>query len=164
MRIAFGNDHRGTHLRESILEYLEQHDHQVIDVGAPTRTPVDYPDVAARVGRLVASGQADRGILICGTGLGMCIAANKVHGVRAVPCHDDLTAELSRTHNDANVLCLSGDMIGQRLMERILDIWLTTPFQGGRHERRLRKIAELEREAEHLSGGATEQPQSSDDQ
>ncbi len=160
MRVAFGNDHRGSHLRETALEYLKEHDYEVIDVGTPSRDPVDYPDVAARVGHLVAEGQADRGILICGTGLGMCIAANKIPGIRAVPCHDDLTAELSRTHNDANVLCLPGDMIGQRLMKRILDIWLTTPFQGGRHERRLRKIAELEREVKQMADNGTSEQQS----
>ena len=97
--------------------------------------------------RKVAAGLADRGILICGTGLGMCIAANKFHGVRAAPCHDDLTAELSRRHNDLNVLCLSADMLGERLIDRMVEIWLTTPFEGGRHARRVEKIAALEQEA-----------------
>ena len=91
------------------------------------------PDMAAIVARKVSGGEADRGILICGTGLGMCIAANKFHGVRAAPCHDDLTAELSRRHNDLNVLCLSADLLGERLIDRMVEIWLTTPFEGGRH-------------------------------
>ena len=95
--------------------------------------------------RRVSNGDVDRGILICGTGLGMAIAANKFPGVRAAPCHDDLTAELSRRHNDLNVLCLSGDMLGERLVDRLVEIWLNTPFEGGRHARRVRKIDQLER-------------------
>ena len=117
---------------------------EVVDVGSHGPEPVDYPDVAALVGRKVASREVDRGILICGSGLGMCIAANKIPGVRAAPCYDDVTAELSRRHNDLNVLCLSGDMLGDRLVDRLVEIWLKTPFEGGRHARRLRKIGALE--------------------
>jgi ribose 5-phosphate isomerase B len=92
----------------------------------------------------VAEGSVDRGILICGTGIGMSIAANKVHGVRAAPCHDDITAELSRRHNDANVICLSADLLGERLIDRMIEIWLATQFEGGRHARRVEKIKNIE--------------------
>ena len=95
----------------------------------------------------MSRGEVDRCILVCGTGLGMCIAANKLPGVRAAPCHDDLTAEISRRHNDLNVLCLSADMLGERLIDRMVELWLTTPFDGGRHARRLDKIAAMERES-----------------
>ena len=115
-------------------------------MGSNDPEPVDYPDVADAVGRKVAGGEADRGILVCGTGLGMCIAANKVTGVRAAPCHDDLTAEMSRRHNDLNVLCLSADMLGERLIDRMVKIWLDTPFEGGRHARRVDKITGIEEE------------------
>ena len=120
----------------------------MIDVGTFSPDAVDYPDIAADVARKVSRGEVDRGILVCGTGLGMCIAANKVHGVRAAPCHDDITAEMSRRHNDSNVLCLSADMLGERLIDRMVEIWLTTPFEGGRHARRVDKITELEHEVE----------------
>ena len=113
-------------------------------MGSHGREDVDYPDVAQVVARKVGSGEVDRGILICGTGLGMCIAANKIPGIRAAPCYDDITAEMSRRHNDLNVLCLSGDMLGERLVDRLVEIWLTTPFEGGRHARRIQKIAALE--------------------
>jgi ribose 5-phosphate isomerase B len=120
--------------------------HEAVDVGAFSADSVDYPDIAADVGRRVSRSEVDRGILICGTGLGMCIAANKVDGVRAAPCHDDITAELSRRHNDSNVLCLSADLLGERLIDRMIEIWLTTPFEGGRHARRVEKITALEHE------------------
>ena len=122
--------------------------HEVIDVGTFSPDAVDYPDIAADVAHKVSRDEVDRGILVCGTGLGMCIAANKVPGVRAAPCHDDITAEMSRRHNDSNVLCLSADLLGERLIDRMIEIWLTTPFEGGRHARRVDKITELEREAE----------------
>ena len=92
----------------------------------------------------MSSGEVDRGILLCGSGIGMCIAANKIPGVRAAPCHDDLSAEMSRRHNDLNVLCLSADMLGERLIDRLVEVWLSTPFEGGRHSRRIEKINELE--------------------
>jgi len=131
-------------MRTKLVELLVQLGQEVVDVGSHGPDPVDYPDIAATVGRKVASHEVDRGILICGSGLGMCIAANKIRGVRAAPCYDDVTAELSRRHNDLNVLCLSGDMLGDRLVDRLVDIWLRTPFEGGRHARRLKKITELE--------------------
>jgi len=145
MRIAVGSDHRGYSLRAKVVQLLKRLDQDVSDVGTDNPEAVDYPDIAAEVARRVSSGDVDRGILICGTGLGMCIAANKFPGVRAAPCHDDLTAELSRRHNDLNVLCLSGDMLGERLVDRLVEIWLKTEFEAGRHERRVQKIADLEK-------------------
>src|SRR5512135_3428655 len=127
MRIAVGNDHRGCAIRAKTVELLQRLGHEVIDVGSYSCEPVDYPDVALLVAHKVSRGEVDRGILICGTGLGMCIAANKVPGVRAAPCHDDITAEMSRRHNDANVLCLSADLLGEKLIDRMIEIWLTTP-------------------------------------
>jgi ribose 5-phosphate isomerase B len=147
MRIVIGSDHRGFSVKSKLQEVLTRLGHEVDDVGTHSAESCDYPDVAAKVGERVSQGQADRGILICGTGLGMCIAANKFHGVRAAPCHDDLTAELSRRHNDLNVLCLSADLLGERLIDRMVEIWLSTPFEGGRHARRVEKIAELEKKA-----------------
>jgi ribose 5-phosphate isomerase B len=144
MRIAVGSDHRGVDMRLKLVELLHRLGQQVEDVGSHGHEAVDYPDIAAIVAQKVGSREADRGILICGSGLGMCIAANKVPGVRAAPCYDDVTAELSRRHNDLNVLCLSGDMLGDKLVDRLVEIWLKTPFEGGRHARRLAKIASLE--------------------
>lgn len=144
MRIAVGSDHRGVDMRVKLVELLGRLGQQVVDVGAYEREEDDYPDIAAVVARKVSNREVDRGILICGTGLGMCIAANKVPGVRAAPCYDDLTAELSRRHIDLNVLCLSGDMLGERLVDRLVEVWLATDFEGGRHTRRIEKIAELE--------------------
>src|SRR5262249_23926860 len=117
---------------------------EVIDFGPEGTASVDYPDFAFQVAQAVGSGQVDRGILICGTGIGMCIAANKIKGVRAAPCHDRITAELSRSHNDSNIMCLSGDLLGEELIERMIRIWLTTPFEGGRHARRVEKITRFE--------------------
>jgi len=144
MRIAVGSDHRGVELRAKLIEFLEHLGQEVVDAGSHGDQAVDYPDVAATVARKVASHEVDRGILVCGTGVGMCIVANKIPGVRAAPCHDDVTAELSRRHNDLNVLCLSGDLIGEKLADRLVEIWLNTPFEGGRHARRNQKIAALE--------------------
>ena len=144
MRIAVGSDHRGVEMRHKIVSLLSQLGQEVVDIGTRDPNPVDYPDVAAAVAGRVSRGEVERGILICGSGLGMCIAANKFPGVRAAPCHDDLTAEMSRRHNDLNVLCLSGDILGDRLVDRLVSIWLNTEFEGGRHARRVKKIAELE--------------------
>lgn len=146
MRIAVGSDHRGYSVRSKLIDQLRRLGHEVEDLGAFKDESVDYPDVAALVAGKVSQQQADRGILVCGTGLGMCIAANKFPGVRAAPCHDDLTAEMSRRHNDANVLCLSADLLGERIMDRILETWLSTAFEGARHSRRVEKIGDLERQ------------------
>jgi ribose 5-phosphate isomerase B len=148
MRVAIGADHRGFAIRVKLVDLVRKLGHEVIDVGSFSPDAVDYPDIAADVAHKVCHGEVDRGILVCGTGLGMCIAANKVHGVRAAPCHDDITAEMSRRHNDSNVLCLSADMLGERLIDRMVEIWLSTPFEGGRHARRVDKIMELEREVD----------------
>ncbi len=145
MKIAIGSDHRGFNVKAKLLELAPRLGHTIEDVGTYSAESCDYPDAAAIVAGKVSRGEIDRGILICGTGIGMCIAANKVPGVRAAPCHDDLTAELSRRHNDLNVLCLSADMLGERLIDRMVEIWLNTPFEGGRHARRIEKIAELEK-------------------
>ncbi len=149
MRIAVGTDHRGYHIRSKLVDLLERLGHEVDDVGTFSEGAVDYPDVAAQVAQKVSHGEVDRGVLVCGTGLGMAIAANKFHGVRAAPCHDDLTAEMSRRHNDSNILCLSSDLLGERLIDRMVELWLSTPFEGGRHARRIEKIDEIEREVEN---------------
>jgi ribose 5-phosphate isomerase B len=153
MRIAIGTDHRGFELRAKVVELVKQLGHEAIDVGAFSADAVDYPDIAAAVAWKVNRGEVDRGILICGTGIGMCIAANKVPGVRAAPCHDDITAEMSRRHNDANILCLSADMLGERLIDRMVELWLATKFEGGRHARRVDKITALEHEVEKEQHG-----------
>jgi ribose 5-phosphate isomerase B len=147
MRIAVGSDHRGVELRAKLVGFLHSLGQEVIDLGTHESQDVDYPDVAAMVARKVAARDVDRGILICGTGVGMCIAANKIPGVRAAPCHDDITAEISRRHNDLNVLCLSGDLLAEKLADRLVEIWLKTPFDGGRHARRNQKILALEAHA-----------------
>ncbi|HEX3872201.1 MAG TPA: ribose 5-phosphate isomerase B [Pirellulales bacterium] len=145
MRIAVGSDHRGFAVKERILEMLRRQQVEVVDAGTHDAESVDYPDIAAVVAQMVSRGEVERGILICGTGIGMCITANKFAGVRAAPCHDDLSAEMSRRHNDLNVLCLSSDMLGERLIDRMIEIWLKTEFEGGRHARRVGKIADIEK-------------------
>ena len=144
MRIAIGSDHRGYDVKRRIRSLLEQMGHEVLDFGPDSSESVDYPDFAFQVAQAVAEGRVERGVLVCGTGIGMCIAANKVKGVRAAPCHDSITAEMSRRHNDANVLCLSADLLGEELIERMVRIWLETPFEGGRHARRVEKITRFE--------------------
>jgi ribose 5-phosphate isomerase B len=144
MKIAIGSDHRGFDAKRRLTPILRQLGHEVIDVGANANESVDYPDYAYQVATAVGEGKVDRGILICGTGIGMCIAANKVKGVRAAPCHDSITVEMSRRHNDANVLCLSADLLGDELIGRIVRSWLETEFEGGRHARRVDKIKRIE--------------------
>ena len=146
MKIAIGSDHRGVDTKRRLAANLRAMGHEVADLGVDGTESVDYPDYAYAVGKLVGAGQAERGVLICGTSLGMCIAANKVHGVRAASCHDNFTAEMSRRHNDANVLCLSADLIGEELIDRIVRVWMETPFEGGRHARRVEKITKIEAE------------------
>lgn len=146
MRIAIGSDHRGYDVKRRIVSLLQRLGHEVLDVGPVSGENVDYPDFAFQVAQAVSQGRVDRGILTCGTGIGMCIAANKVAGVRAAPCHDSITAEMSRRHNDANVLCLSADLLGGELLDRMVKIWLETDFEGGRHARRVEKIGRFEKE------------------
>ncbi len=149
MRVAIGSDHRGFSLKGRLSDLLQQFGHEVQDVGAYSAESCDYPDFAAVVARKVSLGEADRGILVCGTGIGMAIAANKTPGVRAAPCNDELTAEISRRHNDLNVLCLSADMLGEKRIDHLVKLWLETEFEGGRHERRVEKITALERFGEN---------------
>ncbi len=144
MNIILGSDHRGFAAKQRLLKLLPTLGHQVTDAGTPTAETCDYPDFAFAAGGMVGRGEQERGILICGTGIGMCIAANKVPGVRAAPCHDSVTAEMSRRHNNANILCLSADLLGEEMIERIVKIWLETEFEGGRHARRVDKIMKFE--------------------
>ena len=145
MKIVLASDHRGLNVRETILEYLRTlSEHTVVMVDEASAGSTDYPDIAALVAQSISSGTADRGILICGTGIGTCIVANKFPGVRAAPCHNEVVAELSRKHNDSNVLCLSGDLLGERSSVAVVAAWLGALFEGGRHCIRLEKIHRLE--------------------
>jgi ribose 5-phosphate isomerase B len=144
MKIAIGNDHRGFEAKQQIKSIITQLGHEVIDVGSNDSNPVDYPDPAYLAATAVSKKQADRAILVCGTGIGMCITANKIKGIRAALCHDELSARISRHHNDANVLCISGDLTGEVLLRKIVEVWLDTEFSGGRHQRRIEKIAAIE--------------------
>ena len=145
MKIAIGSDHRGYAVKQRLLALLAKLGHEVRDVGVGTGDGAcDYPDYAIPVAEMVAGGQTDRGILVCGTGFGMCIAANKVKGIRAVSCRDPIEAEMSRRHNNANVLCMSADFLGQELIDRLVQVWLTTDFEEGRHQRRVDKITSYE--------------------
>lgn len=146
MKVVIASDHRGVRMKSQVLQRLQELGAETVDLGPQDETPVDYPDFAAPVAGRVSRGEADRGILICGTGAGMCIAANKFRGVRAVTCHDETTAEVTRRHNDANVLCLSADLISEKRLGHMLELWLKTEFEGGRHARRLQKVATIERE------------------
>jgi ribose 5-phosphate isomerase B len=152
MKIAIGSDHRGYDPKRRIVSLLQRMGHEVLDMGPASADSVDYPDFAFQVAQAVSEKRVDRGILICGTGIGMCIAANKVHGVRAAPCHDSITAEMSRRHNDANVLCLSADLLGGELLDRMVRIWLETDFEAGRHARRVEKIMRFEAASEGQAG------------
>src|SRR5437867_2965576 len=140
MRIAIGSDHRGYDVKRRIRSLLEQIGHEVLDFGPDSNESVDYPDFAFQVAQAVAEGRVERGVLVCGTGIGMCIAANKVKGVRAAPCHDSITAELSRRHNESNILSLSAALLREELIARMIRIWLETPFNGGRPARQVAKM------------------------
>jgi ribose 5-phosphate isomerase B len=141
IRIAIGADHGGFELKEKARQYLAAKGCEVQDVGTHSTASVDYPDFAQKVAEQVAAQRADFGVVICGTGLGVAMTANKVRGIRAAPCNDTLSAHFARSHNDANVLTMGGRMICAATAEKILDIWLATPFEGGRHQRRVDKIA-----------------------
>ncbi|HUF37712.1 MAG TPA: ribose 5-phosphate isomerase B [Anaerolineales bacterium] len=142
--VALGADHGGYHLKETLKRHLEAQGHAVVDCGTHSTDSVDYPDFARAVADLVGQGKAWRGIVIDGAGIGSSMAANKVRGVRASLCYDHATARNAREHNDANVLTLGAGLIGESLAIQIVDIWLTTPFGGGRHARRVDKIMEIE--------------------
>jgi len=143
-KIAIGSDHAGFGLKEEILELLKGLDIEIVDCGTNTTESVDYPDFGARVSELVSSGKAERGILVCGTGLGMSMVANKYPNVRAALCNDLFSAKMSRLHNDANILVMGGRVIGKDLAAEIVKVWLSTPFEGDRHLKRLHKIKKIE--------------------
>lgn len=147
MRISIGSDHRGVHIKAKLIASLTTAGHEVTDMGTDCEDSCDYPDFASAVCRQVAAGECERGILICGTGIGMAIAANKFRGVRAANCYDEVMAEMCRRHNNVNVLCLPGDLIGDRPIDDLVTLWLTTKFEAGRHERRLNKIVDIENDS-----------------
>lgn len=144
MRVAVGADHAGYELKQHLAAVLRENGHDIEDFGPSGLVSVDYPDFAAAVGRAVAGGTADRGILVCGTGIGMAIAANKIPGIRAANCNDLFMAQLCRRHNDANVLALGGRILGTSYADAIVRAFLDTPYEGDRHKVRLDKIASLE--------------------
>ncbi len=145
MKVAIGSDHAGFHLKEELKKTLEDLGVSYEDVGTNSASSVDYPDYAEKVARAVAEGRVDRGILCCGTGLGMCISANKIHGVRAVTAHDVFSAEMSRRHNNANVLTMGERVVGPGIADQVLRVWINTEFEGGgRHEARVNKMMVLD--------------------
>jgi len=163
MKIAIACDHRGFTVKERLKVWLQEQGHEVVDFGTHSDAACDYPDMALAAAKSLCRGKVDRAILICGTGIGMSITANKVPGVRAALVHDTVSAELSRRHNDANCLCLPGDMLTDGMAIQLVEVWLDTPFDGGRHERRLKKIAEYEQQV--LQGYACDEhipPQGTD--
>ncbi|HUT33576.1 MAG TPA: ribose 5-phosphate isomerase B [Planctomycetota bacterium] len=145
MKVAVGSDHAGLPAKLRAVETLKQLGCEVEDVGTNGDASCDYPDYAVEVAHRVATRRADLGVLCCGTGIGMSITANKVPGIRAALCHSDFTAEMARRHNDANVLCFGGRVLDERMIDQVVRRFVGTPFDGGRHTRRLRKIADLER-------------------
>ena len=144
MKIALCSDHRGYHAKERIKAMLTGMGHEVTDFGCSSPASCDYPEIALPGAESVARGETERGIMVCGTGIGMSLTANKVKSIRAALCHDELTAVLSRKHNDANVLCLPADLVGEELIKRMVHVWLDTRFEGGRHARRLARISDFE--------------------
>jgi ribose 5-phosphate isomerase B len=146
MKVAIACDHRGYTVKQRIVAQIADRGHEVLDFGTDNPKACDYPDYGIPAAKAVALGQADRGILIDGSGIGMSIIANKLPGIRAAICHDELTAEISRRHNNANILCFAADLLGDELIRRIIDAWLLTPFEEGRHARRVEKLAQLERQ------------------
>lgn len=145
MKIAIGCDHGGITLKDSIVNYLEERGVKIEDFGTFGTESVDYPDFAYKVARSVADGKADKGILMCGTGIGISIAANKVNGIRCALCHNTETAKLTALHNDSNVLAMGGRVIDSDTAVNIVKTWLDTPFEGGRHINRINKISEIEK-------------------
>ncbi|MGD1119023.1 MAG: ribose 5-phosphate isomerase B [Dehalococcoidales bacterium] len=143
MRIAIGNDHRGCELKNTVIKVVMEAGHEFRDFGCYTEDAVDYPDIAVQVAEAIVRGELDRGILICGTGIGMCIAANKVRGIRAAQCYDVFTAHRSRLHNDAQICCLAAEE-GDTKVKVIVEDFLNTEFEGGRHIARINKIKEIE--------------------
>jgi ribose 5-phosphate isomerase B len=145
MRVSMGSDHAGYRLKEELKAFLQSEGHEVLDVGTDSEETVDYPDFCAAAARAVIDGRTDRAIVLGGSGQGEQLAANKVRGTRAALCNDLHLAQLSRRHNDANVLAMGGRIVATELAKEIVRLWLATPFDGGRHARRLEQIAEIER-------------------
>ncbi len=146
MKIAIGSDHLGLELKNIIRDFLKDKKIEVNDFGTMSKEPIDYPDIAKKVAKIVAREDYERGILICGTGIGMAIAANKVKGIRAAVCHDLYSAERSRKSNNAQIMTMGALIIGPELAKKLVDVWLNSEFQGGRSERKVRKIMEIEAE------------------
>ena len=144
MKIAVACDHGGLQLKRALVRYLTSKGHEVIDFGTDTEESCDYPDYALPAAEAVAAGRCERGILVCGTGIGVSLVANKVPGIRCAHCHDTYSAKYTRLHNDANMLAFGQRVIGEGLMEEIVDVFLSTDFEGGRHQRRLDKLAAIE--------------------
>ncbi len=144
VRIAVASDHGGLKLKEQVKKWLAAAGHEVLDVGTYSEDSCDYTDFGEKAARMVAAGEAERGVLVCGTGIGMSLTANKIKGIRAALCTDPYMASMSRAHNNANILVLGERVVGFGLAEAIVRAWLTTPFEGGRHERRVEKIHRLE--------------------
>jgi len=155
MKIAMGADHAGFELKESVKFLLEGEGHEVLDVGTDSLESTDYPPYAAKASRLVARGEADRGVLVCGSGVGVSIVANKVRGVRAVNAHDPGEAEMSRRHNDANVVTLAGRTLSPDQARPIVETFLATEFEGGRHQRRVDEIGTVEQDAAARAAAAS---------
>jgi ribose 5-phosphate isomerase B len=140
VKVALGCDHAGLVLKPAVLHELSARDLQVIDLGTNGAASVDYPDFAVAVSDMVSSGEADRGVLMCGTGIGMCMVANRFEGVRAALVHDEFTTEMSRRHNNANVICLGGRVLSAEVAARLVRLWLETSFEAGRHQKRVDKV------------------------
>jgi len=146
MKIAIGSDHLGLELKNIIRDFLKDKKIEVKDFGTMSKEPIDYPDIAEKVAKVVAKGEYERGILVCGTGIGMAIVANKVKGIRAAVCHDLYSAERSRKSNNAQIMALGALIIGPELAKKLVEVWLNSEFQGGRSERKVKKIMEIEAE------------------
>ncbi|MBM3269302.1 MAG: ribose 5-phosphate isomerase B [Candidatus Sericytochromatia bacterium] len=150
MRIAIGSDHAGYFLKEALEAYLEQEGYGVVDMGCDSPDPVDYPEIAGKVAHAVAKGEVDRGLLVCGSGIGMSIAANKVQGVRAARVDEPVSARLAREHNDANILCLGARLVGEDMARQCCAAFYATEFAGGRHRKRVDQIATMEKGAANV--------------
>jgi len=153
MKIAIGSDHGGYKLKKKLLKFLETKGYELADMGTHSEESCDYPIIGYKVASSISSGQFERGVLVCKTGIGMSIVANKIHGVRAALCQTKDSARLSREHNDANIIVFGSKFVKLKMVEEMLDIWLRTNFLGGRHRRRVRQIEKIERE---ISGGKNE--------
>jgi len=156
LKVGLASDHRGVHIKARLCQCLTNEGFEIVDEGTDSTNPCDYPDYAQRVAQAIAEGRLDRGILICGTGIGMAIVANKFPGVRAAPCYDEVMVEMSRRHNDINVLCLPGDLIGERSIDELVLMWLRTQFESGRHSQRIDKITIVEKNAVRFNANASQ--------